>query len=110
MSSPYSTPIFYNKKKYSTFYPLFDYQKINTVMIKDISPLPCITTILKDMVGATLFSKFDLCKGYYNVAVEEESQDILAFKMTQGLYMPTVMPFGPTKCPAMMQKFINHIF
>jgi len=42
--------------------------------------------------------------------VEEESQDILAFKTTEGLYAPTVMPFGPTNCPAVMQKFINHVF
>jgi hypothetical protein len=66
--------------------------------------------ILEDMVGAILFSKFNLCKGYYNVAVEEELQDILAFKTTDRLYAPRVMPFGPTNCPAVMQKFMNHMF
>jgi len=57
-----------------------------------------------------LFSKFDLREGYYNVMVEEESQDILAFKTTNGLYAPKVMPFGPTNCPTVMQKFMNHVF
>jgi hypothetical protein len=89
---------------------LFDYRKINTITIKDVSPLPRITTILKDTIGAILFSKFDLQEGYYNVRVEEELQDILAFKTTEGLYAPIVMPFGPTNCPAVMQKFINHVF
>ncbi len=28
----------------------------------------------------------------------------------EGLYAPTVMPFGPTNCPAIMQKFMNHVF
>jgi hypothetical protein len=79
-------------------------------MIKDVSPLPRITTILEDTVGAILFSKFNLREGYYNVVVEEESQDILAFKTTDGLYAPRVMPFGPTNCPAVMQKFMNHVF
>jgi hypothetical protein len=109
-SSPYSTPVFYNRKKDGGFRPLFDYRKINVITVKDISPLPRINTILEDTIGAVLFSKFDLRKGYYNVAVEEESQDILAFKTTEGLYAPTVMPFGPTNCPAVMQKFMNHVF
>jgi hypothetical protein len=109
-NSPYSTPFFYNKKKDGTFWPLFDYRKINAITIKDVSPLPWITIILKDTVGVILFSKFDLREGYYNVAVEEESQDILAFKTTDGLYAPRVMPFGPTNCPAIMQKFMNHVF
>jgi hypothetical protein len=57
-----------------------------------------------------LFSKFDLHEGYYNVTVKEESQDILAFKTTDRLYAPRVMPFGPTNCPSIMQKFMNHMF
>jgi hypothetical protein len=39
-NSPYSTPIFYNKKKDGTSRPLFDYRKINAITIKDVSPLP----------------------------------------------------------------------
>jgi len=82
LSSPYSTPVFYNWKKDGGFRPLFDYQKINAITIKDVSPLPRINTILEDTIGAVLFSKFDLREGYCNVAVEEESQDILAFNVT----------------------------
>ena len=110
MNSPYSTPIFYNKKKDRMFRPLFDYRKINAITIKDVSPLPQITIIFEDTVGAILFSKLNLHEGYYNIAVEEESQDILAFKTTDGLYAPRVMPFEPTNCPAIMQKFMNHMF
>jgi len=62
------------------------------------------------MIGAILFSKFNLREEYYNIAVKEESQDVLAFKTTERLYVPTIMPFGPTNCLAVMQKFINHIF
>jgi len=73
-------------------------------------PLPCIDTIIEDTKGAILFSKFDLHKGYYNIRNSKQSEDILAFKMTQGLYAPIVMPFGPTNCPAVMQRFMNHVF
>jgi hypothetical protein len=79
-------------------------------MIKDVSPLPRIDTIIEDIAGMIKFSAFNLCEGYYNLVVKDESQDLLAFKTTQGLYAPTVMPFGPTNCPAAMQRFMNHIF
>jgi len=110
MSSPYGIPVFYNQKKNRTFRPLFDYHPINKYMVKDVMPLPCIDTIIEDTKGAILFSKFDLHEGYYNIRNSEELEDILAFKTTQGLYAPIVMPFGPTNCPAIMQRFMNHIF
>jgi hypothetical protein len=88
LASLYSTPVFYNKKKYGTFRPLFDYRKINVITVKDISPLPRIDTLLEDTAGCELFTVCDLCEGYYNVAVKEESQDLLAFKTTIGLYTP----------------------
>ena len=62
------------------------------------------------MAGMVKFSKFDLREGYYNVGVKEESQDLLAFKMTKGLYALVVMPMGPSNCPAAMQRFMNHVF
>jgi len=57
-----------------------------------------------------LFSKFDLCNGYWNIHNSEETEDLMAFKMTRGLYAPRVMSFGPTNAPAYMQWFMNHIF
>jgi hypothetical protein len=57
-----------------------------------------------------LFSKFDLCNGYWNIRNSEETEDLMAFKMTRGLYAPRVMSFGPTNAPACMQRFMNHIF
>jgi hypothetical protein len=62
--SPYSTPIFYIKKKNGSYCPIFDYQKINTIMVKDVFPLPHIDMIIEGMHRMVLFSKFDLCNGY----------------------------------------------
>jgi hypothetical protein len=65
--SPYSTPVFYIKKKNRSYCPIFDYRKINAITIKDIFPLPRIDTIIEGMRGMILFSKFDLCNGYWNI-------------------------------------------
>jgi hypothetical protein len=53
-------PIFYKKKKDGTYWPLFDYQKLNAITIKDVSPLPRIDTIIEDVRGMICFSGFDL--------------------------------------------------
>jgi len=56
--------VFYNKKKDGTYWPLFNYQKLNAITVKDISPLPQIDTIIAGMIH---FSAFDLQEGYYNL-------------------------------------------
>jgi hypothetical protein len=62
------------------------------------------------MRGMVLCSQFNLCNGYWNIRNSEETEDLMAFKMTRGLYAPRVMSFGPTNAPACMQRFMNHIF
>jgi Reverse transcriptase (RNA-dependent DNA polymerase) len=89
---------------------LFDYRRINAIMVKDVSPLPRINIILEDTIVMVKFSKFDLQEGYYNLGVKEEARKFLAVKTTEGLYEPCVMPFGLMNCPAAMQRFMNHIF
>jgi hypothetical protein len=104
------TPIFYIKKKNGSFRPIFDYWKINAIMVKDVFPLPQIDTIIKEMHKGVLYSQFYLCNGYWNIWNAEEMEDLMAFKTTRGLYAPRVMSFGPTNAPACMQHFMNHIF
>src|SRR5216683_6522332 len=110
LKSPYATSIFYIKKKNGSFCPIFDYQKINAITVKDTFPLPCINTIIEGARNKVKFSVLDLCNGYWNIQNSEASEDILTFKTTRGLYLPLVMPFGPTNAPACMQCFMNHIF
>jgi hypothetical protein len=110
MSSPYATPVFYIKKKNGSYRPIFDYWKINAIMVKDVFPLPRIDTIIEGARGKILFSVYDLCNGYWCLQNMEESENILAFKTTRSLYALLVMPFGPTNAPACMQRFMNHIF
>jgi len=79
-------------------------------MVKDVFPLPHIGTIIEGMHGMVLFSKFNLCNGYWNIYNSKETKDLMAFKMTRGLYAPRVMSFGLTNALACMQWFMNYIF
>jgi hypothetical protein len=104
------TPVFYIQKKNGSYRPIFDYRKINAITVKDVFPLPCIVTIIEGMRGMVLFSKFDLCNGYWNVRNSDETEDLMAFKTTRGLYASRIMTFSPTNALACMQCFMNHIF
>lgn len=87
--SPYTTPIFYIKKKNGSFWPIFNYQKINTITVKDVFPLPRIDTIIKTTRNKCRFTKVDLTNGYWNLRnINEKTKDILAFKTTRELFTP----------------------
>ncbi len=57
---PYATPFFFIKKKDGKLRPVQDYQKLNEQTIQDNYPLPLIKTILEQLQGRSLFTKFDI--------------------------------------------------
>ena len=59
-NSPYAAPFFFIKKKDRKLRPVQDYQKLNEQTIRDNYPLPLIKTILKQLQGQSLFTKFDI--------------------------------------------------
>ena len=51
--------------------------------------------ILDKLEGSKFYSKFDLRKGYYQMALEEKSRDYSTFvTKSRGLLKFRVMPFG----------------
>ena len=56
--------------------------------------------IFSELSGSDIFSKFDLSKGYYQVAMDEEDKDATKFITHRGLYRFKVMPFGLVNAPA----------
>ena len=58
--SPYTSALFYRKKKDGKLQPIMDYRILNKWTICDNYPLPLITKIIKHLQGKTLFLKFDI--------------------------------------------------
>jgi len=58
--SPYAAPFFFIKKKDGKLQPIQDYRKLNKQTIHDNYPLPLIKTILEQLQGRSLFTKFDI--------------------------------------------------
>ena len=62
------------------------------------------------MQRAKLFTKVDICEGFYNIHVTEGDECKAAFKTNSGLYEPTVMQFGLKNVPTIFQRMMNMQF
>ena len=66
-SSRYGSPTFTVKKKDGTLRIVHNYRRLNEFTVMDVTPLPCISSILEELRGKALFSKFDIRAGYNNI-------------------------------------------
>ena len=72
-----------------------DYQKLNSIMVRDAFPLLRIDEALQAVHSSIWFSSFDLAQGYLQLAMEESDIKKTAFRAgSMGLYKFTCMPFG----------------
>ena len=72
-----------------------DYQKLNSITVRDAFPLPRIDEALQAVHSSNWFSSFDLAQGYLQLAMEESDIKKTAFRAgSTGLYEFTHMPFG----------------
>jgi hypothetical protein len=73
---------------------IIDYQPLNAITRKDVTPLPNLAQCIEDLQGMELFSKFNVQWGYNNIRIQETDQWKSTFKMCRGLYEAKVMFFG----------------
>ena len=84
-----------------------DYRKINAATVPDKYPMPTADGIFDAVAGATIFSTFDLFKGYNQLGVAPKSRPITAFWGGPTLYQWKKMPFGLKNAGACFQRAVN---
>lgn len=108
--SPMVSSVFFIKKKDRKLHFMQDYQKLNTVTIKNCYPLPLTSDIINHLMKAKIFTKFDVRWGYNNIRIKEADQWKAAFITNRGSFEPRVMYFSLTNSPAIFQTLMNTIF
>jgi hypothetical protein len=71
---------------------------------------PLIPSIINQLTGCTLFTKFDIHWGYNNIWIKPGDEWKVAFLTPEGLFEPMVMFFGLTNSLATFQMMMNTIF
>jgi hypothetical protein len=79
--SPYGFSTFLvPKKDLKEMRYIIDYQPLNAVTWKDVTPLPNLMQYIKNLQGMELFSKFDIRWGYNNICICAGDEWKAAFK------------------------------
>jgi hypothetical protein len=108
--SPYGAPVLFVHKKDGTLRMCVDYRALNKVTVKNWYPLPRIDDLFDRFSRAKVFSRIDLCSGYYQIRIKEGDEEKTACHTRYGSYEFLVMPFGLTNAPVTFCTLMNDIF
>jgi hypothetical protein len=108
--SPYGAPIFFVHKKDGMLRMCVDYRTFNKATVKNRYLLPRIDDLFDRLSGAKVFSRIDLCSGYYQIQIVEGDEEKTACRTRYSSYKFMVMPFGLTYAPATFCTLMNDIF
>ena len=74
------------QKKDGSYKLVVDYSGLNKQIEKTSWPLPRIIDVIDSLDGNCYNSNMDLTSGYFQIALDEESQNVTAFVTPMGLY------------------------
>lgn len=105
--SPFASPITIAPKEDGTFRLCTDYRALNHQTELIPYPMPRIDDIIDETGGCRWFSRLDLCKGFWQIPLTEETKKYTAFITPFDLYEYNRLPFGWKNSPAWFQKIMN---
>ncbi len=105
----HAAPVLLLKKKDGSTRFCVDYRELNKVLVKDVYPLPRISDALDALGGAKYFSSVDMCAGYWQIPLEQQSQQHTQFMCSLGLFSWKVLPFGLANATSIFSRFMDRV-
>ena len=92
--SPYCSPVVLVNKSNNALRLCIDFRAINDITEFDAEPMPTREEFLGDFVKDIYFTELDLCKGYWQIEMQDDCKRYTAFATHLGLMQFKRMPFG----------------
>lgn len=71
-----------------------DYTNLNKAYFKDCYPLPRIDALVDSTIGNEVLYFLDAFKGYHQIGMHREEQEMMAFITNKDVFYYTTMSFG----------------
>ncbi|XP_064468593.1 uncharacterized protein LOC135380865 [Ornithodoros turicata] len=107
--SKFAHPIVCVSKKDGGMRLCVDYRKLNAITEPDAFPMSQSTEILYQVARARYITVIDMLRGYWQIRLDEESQQCTSFITHHGQYAWKVMPYGLRNSASTFQRTINEI-
>ena len=109
--SPWSSPVILVRKSSSNeFRFCVDFRKINTIIKKDLYPIPRIDDTLENLQGASIFTTLDMKNSFHQIPLAENSREYTAFRTISGNYQFRSVPQGLNISSAAFTRACNIAF
>lgn len=107
--SQWCSPVVLVPKKDGGLRFCVDFSKLNSISAFDPYPMPRVDELVERLGKAVYLSTLDLCKGYWQVPLTPEAQELTAFRAPTGLFHFTTMPFGLHGAAATFQRLMDQV-
>lgn len=109
-SSRWATPVLGVVKKNGKIRMCGDYKStVNQAIKSETYPLPTADQLFSNLAGSTVFSQLDLNQAYQQLAVDDETADLLTVNTHRGLFRVTRLPFGVSTAVAIFQRYMEEL-
>ena len=108
--SSYAAPVTIVRKPDGNIRFCLDFRRLNRVVVFNPEPMPNPEHLFAQLSGSQYFSKIDLCKGYWQIPMSNESKSKTAFVTPDGHYQFQVMPFGLVIAGAVFTQMMRILF
>lgn len=86
-----------------------DFSKLNEAVKRELYPLPTTDQLLAQIDGANFFSKLDCNKGFHQIALDQDSQELTTFITPFGRFCYQRLPFGINSGPEIFHREMSKI-